>query len=116
MYGVPASTVFATPTDGLGISASDEHQFGFSYLEFDIALLTFMDKYAENPMIRYMNLDTVLNLLDIDSVDTQQRLEKIMGRVRMSTFKRSNPYNLPHPTQNQRYSGLTTLDTALWTK
>ena len=116
MYGVPTSTVFATPTDGLGISASDEHQFGFSYLEFDIALLTFMNKWAENPNIDYLDLGKVLHLLTIDSPDTQQRLEKIMKRVRMSTFKRSNPFNLPHPTQNQRYSGLTTLDTALWLK
>lgn len=116
MYGVPASTVFATPTDGLGISASDEHQFGFSYLEFDIALLSFINLQAETPNINYETLGHVLGALRPDSVATQEHLQRILGRVRMSTFKRNNPYNLPHPTQNQRYNGLAGLDKALWTK
>lgn len=116
LYGVPASTVFATPTDGLGISASDEHQFGFSYLEFDIALLSFIMLQAENPNANYDTLGHVLGALQPDSIATQEHLQRILGRVHMSTFKRSNPYNLPHPTQNQRYNGLAGLDKALWTK
>lgn len=116
LYGVPASTVEATPTDGLGISASDEHQFGFSYLEFDIALLSFINLWAENPNVDCSTLGNVLGNLYPDSVATQERLQTILNRVRMSTFKRTNPFNLPHPTQNQRYAGLQTLDKALWTK
>ena len=116
LYGVPSSTVFATPTDGLGFSQSDEHQFGFSYLEFDIALLSFINSWSENPNLDYTTLGNVLGNLRPDSVSTQERLQTILNRVRMSTFKRNNPFNLLHPTQNQRYNGLEILDTALWAK
>ena len=49
MQGVPDSVVFAVPTDGLGVSSSDEDQFGFSYLEFDLALFKLViDKSSAN--------------------------------------------------------------------
>ena len=42
LLGVPQSIVEAKPTDGLGIANGDEDQFGFSYLEFDLALFKIM--------------------------------------------------------------------------
>ena len=39
MAGVPESVYTAKPTDGLGIDAGDEAQFGCSYLEWDIMLM-----------------------------------------------------------------------------
>lgn len=112
LYGVPKSTVFAKPTDGLGISDGDEAQFGFSYLEFDIVLMLL----CANPEL--VDREEVLEYLqpgaDLD------RVVKILDRIKNSTFKRSNPYNLDHPQdtkqETNRYNGLRNLDTALWKK
>lgn len=110
IYGVPADTVFATPTDGLGISNGDEDQFGFSYLEFDIVLMRLCQSmnilYNRQQIQEYLQVPTT----DLDSVN------KILDRIRMSGFKRQNPFNLPHPLQDNRYIGLTNIDRSLWSK
>lgn len=106
VYGVPTSTVFATPTDGLGFSNSDEDQFGFSYLEFDIVLL----KLCQNPQVDRNEMLTYLGVPDSDL----DKVGRILDRIKGSTFKRSNPYNLDHPLQKNRYSGLTNIDAGLW--
>jgi len=109
VYGVPASTVFAKPTDGLGISDGDEAQFGFSYLEFDIVLLLLcakLDLQTRQQALEYLLPGTA----DIAKVN------RILDRIAGSTFKRTNPYNLPHPQDTDRYNGLQNLDTALWKK
>lgn len=111
-YGVPASTVFAIPTDGLGISESDEAQFGFSYLEFDIVLLKATDYAAWHPEASGDDLMSAL-ISDTDSEIDRVKLAKIFTRIKNSAFKRQNPYNLPHPSQNTRYSGLARLDKIL---
>jgi nicotinamide-nucleotide amidase len=107
VYKVPASTVFAKPTDGLGISDGDEAQFGFSYLEFDIVLLKLcrlIGSPTRQKMIEYLELpDSDLPVVN-----------KILDRIKGSTFKRQNPYNLEHPLQQDRYAGLRTLDRNLW--
>jgi nicotinamide-nucleotide amidase len=108
IYGVPASTVFATPTDGLGISKGDEDQFGFSYLEFDIVLM----KLCQDP---HMDRNEMVESLDLPLTDLG-KIHKILDRIKGSTFKRSNPYNLLHPLQTNRYAGLTNIDTGLWQK
>ena len=108
IYGVPESTVFAKPTDGLGISDGDEAQFGFSYLEFDTVLM----KLCQNP---YMNREEMLEYLDVPDIDLE-RVNRILDRIKGSTFKRSNPFNLAHPLQTNRYGGLTNIDAGLWTK
>ncbi len=106
IYGVPSSTVFATPTDGLGISNGDEDQFGFSYLEFDIVLLKLCQtsKNDRGEILEYLNVPSS----DIDKVN------RILDRIKGSTFKRSNPYNLEHPLQSNRYLGLHNIDVGLW--
>jgi nicotinamide-nucleotide amidase len=108
LYGVPESTVFATPTDGLGISAGDEDQFGFSYLEFDIVLMMLCSCATKldnrNLIIEYLNVpDSEL-----------EKVNRILDRIKGSAFKRQNPYNLDHPHQNFRYSGLKSIDSSLW--
>lgn len=110
IYGVPESTVFATPTDGLGISNGDEDQFGFSYLEFDTVLMQLCqsEKVLSNRQEALQHLGTP----DIDL----PRVNKILDRIQFSSFKRQNPYNLPHPLQSNRYSGLSNIDRTLWTK
>ena len=106
VYGVPTSTVFAKPTDGLGISDGDEAQFGFSYLEFDIVLMTLCQK-------SHMDRAEILTQLNVPASDLD-KVNRILDRIKGSTFKRSNPYNLNHPLQTNRYSGLSNVDTSLW--
>lgn len=109
IYSVPASTVFAKPTDGLGISDGDEAQFGFSYLEFDIVLL--MLCLNREIKTRQQALEYLLpGTADIAKVN------RILDRIAGSTFKRTNPFNLPHPQDAERYIGLQNIDTALWRK
>ena len=106
-YGVPASTVFAKPTDGLGISDGDEAQFGFSYLEFDIVLMKLCQLNKD------MNRDDLISYLAVPDADLP-KVNRILDRIKHSTFKRSNPYNLEHPLQGNRYVGLRAVDSSLW--
>ena len=108
MQGVPDSVVFAVPTDGLGISSSDEAQFGFSYLEFDLALFKILE-----------NMDGVefeQSAADIagfkDSTD-KAIVEEVANRIRNTTYKRYNPYNLKHTFEKDRYDQLEKLDNQL---
>jgi len=107
IYGVPASTVFAKPTDGLGISDGDEAQFGFSYLEFDIVLMKLCQLTTD------MNRNEFLARLEVPESDLL-KVNRILDRIKGSTFKRSNPYNLEHPLQDNRYTGLQAVDLGLW--
>ncbi len=105
MYGVPEETVFATPTDGLGISNGDEDQFGFSYLELDIVLMKLCSLLSIG-----MEYQSAMNVLNVSSFDAE-KVNKILSRISNSKFKRQNPYNLEHPIQRYRYTGLKQLDT-----
>ena len=109
IYGVPASTVFAKPTDGLGISDGDEAQFGFSYLEFDIVLMKLCQLHPTGTW----SLPAILENLNISITDLE-KVTKILMRLKGSTFKRNNPYNLKHPLQGNRYVGLQAVDNSLW--
>jgi len=97
LQGVPSSIIEAVPTDGLGIANGDEDQFGFSYLEFDIALFL---------LIKNLSLD---NASDSDI----EIIENVKNRIRSTAFKRSNPYNLFHPVFGNRFSELENLDNVL---
>lgn len=107
IYGVPESTVFAKPTDGLGISDGDEDQFGFSYLEFDTVLMKLCQLNKD------MNRDELISYLAVPDTDLP-KVNRILDRIKHSTFKRSNPYNLEHPLQRNRYVGLRAVDSSLW--
>lgn len=95
--GVPESIIEAVPTDGLGITDKDEDQFGFSYLVFDIALLS---------MINNFNNDTATN-------DDQKILDAVKNRISSTAFKRTNPLNLPHPLYSDRLEQMQELDIRL---
>jgi len=107
MYGVPAETVFAKPTDGLGISGGDEDQFGFSYLELDILLMKLFALMQEG-----YDLQRDMAQLNIPKEDTE-KVTKILARISGSKFKRQNPYNLEHPIQKNRFLGLNRLDSSI---
>ena len=95
--GVPQSIIDAVPTDGLGIANGDEDQFGFSYLEFDVALFTLMKN---------------LSLADATDADLKI-IENVKDRIKNTVFKRANPYNFPHPLFNIRYTELENLESTL---
>jgi nicotinamide-nucleotide amidase len=97
LQGVPQSTVYAVPTDGLGIANGDEDQFGFSYLEFDIAVFT---------LIKGLSL---ANATEHDI----QIIESVKSRLKGTAFKRANPYNLFHPLFGARFDELRMLDETL---
>lgn len=109
IYGVPESTVFAKPTDGLGISDGDEAQFGFSYLQFDIVLMMLCNESMHG------NREDILRMLDVPANDLEV-VNKILDRIKGSAFKRQNPYNILHPQQTSRYPGLAKTDANLWSK
>lgn len=96
--GVPQSIVEAVPTDGLGIANGDEDQFGFSYLEFDIALFSLMKGNV---------------VLDELAPEDKKIVESVIHRVKGTTYKRSNPFNLEHPLDAIRYDALENLDNNL---
>ena len=92
--GVPHEIVEAVPTDGLGIANGDEDQFGFSYLEFDIAMFSLFNEF---------NLE---NLEDKDA----SIIDSVKQRIGSTIYKRINPYNLSHPLDQSRYTDLEQLD------
>lgn len=94
LMGVPESIVSAVPTDGLGIANGDEDQLGCSYLEFDVALFSLM---------KNINIKA-------DNERDQTILDRVKQRVANSAFKRSNPFNFPHPLDSVRYQDLEQLD------
>jgi nicotinamide-nucleotide amidase len=96
--GVPRTIVEAVPTDGLGIANGDEDQFGFSYLEFDIALFSIIRGDVDQT-----------KLTDED----RAIVEAVADRVRSTTYKRTNPFNLSHPFDSVRYDELNKLDNYL---
>lgn len=112
MYGVPASTVMATPTDGLGFSDSDESQFGFSYLEFDIVMLRFTNLLSQYPEL---TIDELIESVMPEASDEDDRIRvaQILTRIKNSAFKRKNPFNISNPLYPSRSAGLDILDRAL---
>jgi len=100
LLGVPDSIISAKPTDGLGVGNGDEDQFGFSYLEFDIALFSLLRSWD----IVHDNLESGKDKAIVDNVKQ---------RIASTTFKRLNPVNLTHPLDQSRYSDLERLDDKL---
>ena len=96
---VPASIISATPTDGLGVDAGDEAQFGFSYLQFDLILFGLLSE---------METQVKPSAEDLKIVDN------VKARIRSTGYKRVNPVNFDHPVRgNELYSALQNLDDKL---
>jgi len=95
---IPKATIEAVPTDGLGISNSDEDQFGFSYLEFDLALRELM-----------YSAETGEGLEVLDERDAAIVID-VFKRTHSTSHKRANPLNLNHPIHIDKYSKLENLD------
>lgn len=90
---VPNKIIGAIPTDGLGITTSDEESLGFSYLELDLSLLSFHLCYHKPP---YDIKHQLLEFMESDSY------KKSMATIRRTRFKRNNPVNFAHPFFNDK--------------
>ena len=97
LLGVPESIISAKPTDGLGVANGDEDQFGFSYLEFDIALFS---------LFKDMQLEP-------ENEEDKIIVENVRNKLASTIYKRFNPFNIPHPLDEDRYSHLEKLDNYL---
>lgn len=94
---VPQSIIDAVPTDGLGIAKGDEDQFGFSYLHFDIVLLSLISGIQLVP----------------DTEQDSKIVESVKQRIINTAHKRTNPLNLPHPLYPERFELMENLDKSL---
>tara|TARA_Y100000768_G_scaffold363754_1_gene323667 strand:+ start:3242 stop:4180 length:939 start_codon:yes stop_codon:yes gene_type:complete len=92
--GVPESIISAIPTDGLGVANGDEDQFGFSYLEFDIAMFSLFNDF---------------DIADLEDKD-MSIINNVKQRIGSTVYKRFNPLNLEHPLDQNRYTDLEQLD------
>ena len=92
--GVPESIISAVPTDGLGVANGDEDQFGFSYLEFDIAMFSLFNDF---------------DIADLEDKD-MSIINNVKQRIGSTIYKRFNPLNLDHPLDQTRYADLEQLD------
>lgn len=108
MQGVPDSVVFAVPTDGLGVSSSDEDQFGFSYLEFDLALFKILENVDG---VEFENV--VSDIVGFKDAKDKLIVDRVVDRIKGTTYKRFNPYNLKHTFEKDRYDLLEKLDNQL---
>ena len=99
LMDVPQSIISATPTDGLGVDAGDEAQFGFSYLQFDLVLFGLLSQMESQVK---------------PSVEDFKIIDNVKTRIRSTGYKRINPVNLDHPVRgNELYSALQNLDDKL---
>jgi len=100
--GLPKSVIEANPTDGLGIDAGDEAQFGFSYAQFDLVLFALLSSDLR---------------LDGATDEDKAIVEAVENKIRSTAFKRTNPVNLDHPIHGDwRYENLAKVDNLLITK
>lgn len=107
LLGVPENTITAIPTDGLGISNSDADQLGMNYLEFDILLFELLSL----PEITEDNLRKHIN--SIDDTNVRDKAWLVANRVKVTAYKRANPFNLVHPVFSDRFAILDKLDRSL---
>ena len=92
---VPASVVFAKPTDGLGIAGGDEEQLGCSYLEWDIIVSRLIEG-VENIIDRDgpFKINKFIEALKQNCEPSDgHKIERIVGRIQSNAYKHLNPHN-----------------------
>jgi len=95
MCNVPKSIYTAKPTDGLGVDNGDEAQFGCSYLEWDLMLMSILNK----------------SLGDISSEKRATEVyNSVVTRLSSTTYKRFNPAYLKNKVDPGRFDQLAGLD------
>lgn len=102
---VPKEVIYAKPTDGLGIASGDEDQLGCSYLEWDIIMHVLLrnvmvcdhqDRTTSGKIMggSFFDLDRIIeDLTTHASDDDKDKVNRIIGRMRATSFKHMNPYN-----------------------
>ena len=108
--GLPEKFWRVTPTDGLGISSSDEDQLGMSYLEWDILATMFISVigitskvYAKSTGVDDVRFTkaSVMELMRIGIMDDEKpteedikKIETFVNRVYSTWFKRHGSYRV----------------------
>jgi nicotinamide-nucleotide amidase len=91
VLGVPASSLNAPPSDGLGVTPNshDEEQLGMPYVQLDevIALLLQADYLAQTPAARAETVRGIGTTLGID----EGKVASVAGRMVSTEFKRRWP-------------------------
>ena len=121
LVGVPESIWKAKPTDGLGVDDGDEAQFGFSYLELDLMLLSLgnvhMNGLIDDSLQAKVGFTSahVLEVLGIgDDEKAVMVFNTLLDRMGSTWFKRMNPVNIEHPLEPGRYAALDAIDRDLF--
>ncbi|MAG26492.1 NAD(+) synthase [Candidatus Pacearchaeota archaeon] len=100
--GVLEDIINAVPTDGLGISNSDEDQLGASYRFVDAVMCNHLNYVENRCVLNPKNLDA-LEIFKQDGKsswrtawDIYQAALNIVDRHKRTEFKRNNPYMIEH--------------------
>lgn len=103
LLGFDTEIARAKPTDGLGIDDGDEAQFGCSYLEWDLMVLTMFDAKDD------------ISLLDDfgDDKRAKQVYDLVCTRVKNSAFKRKGTVYIEPKRTKHRYGAIERLDSKL---
>lgn len=99
MMKVPESIYTAKPTDGLGVDNGDEDQFGCSYLEWDIMVMSMLAD-TDGTLSREIEGDA--------RADAVNKL--VVRRIAATAYKRFNPAYLSNRVDPNRFGGLARLD------
>lgn len=117
LSGVPEEIWRAKPTDGLGVADGDEAQFGMSYLELDLMLLSmlitnadyrFYDEATESGGVTLNKISTHLNINN--DLRAQEVFIKLTDRMGTTWFKRYGTIQLLPALINHRFNDLDSLD------
>lgn len=121
LTNVPEETWRAKPTDGLGVSDGDETQFGMSYLELDLMLMSVLRTnadwifYDEAVASGGITLTKIAEHLGMDKDGRAQEVfTNLIDRMGTTWFKRISPVNIQHSRDNTRYCNLEHFDRELF--
>ncbi len=121
LTGVPEEVWKAKPTDGLGIADGDEAQFGMSYLEMDLMLMSVLRTnadwvfYDEAVASGGITLTKIADHLGIDKDSRAQEVfTSLTDRMGTTWFKRISPVNIQHSFDHTRYCSLEHFDIELF--
>ena len=93
---VPESIVNAVPTDGLGISKSDEEQLDGAYDFVDAVMCNHLGYVNNRDVLKQTNIDALNIFSDKDSGsdiwDLTRAADRIVSRFRRTEFKRNHPH------------------------
>lgn len=96
MMQVPQAIIRAVPTDGLGISGSDEDQLGCRYLEWDIVMYRLLLEQMRNASAPEDVDEMISKIVQHADEEDVAKVGRIVTRMRSTAHKHKNPHNYDH--------------------